>query len=167
MKDHFFKNITIEITNGNKNRYNAVLDVCRQNDVAFEEITDKGEIKVLAYFTPNEVEKFFNDVDKREEQLKNIPNVSLTEEQKAVVDKVMNMLSDANIGMCHDYLSTGELGFFNSINGKLYACDDIEKYGDVFFDKDTIKGSLYIINSKRKGKHIYSFYSNGGFVMEK
>ena len=157
------KEFVVEV--GNNVRHNAILDVCCKRDYGF----DDGENKVLIYcnISLTELNTFFEEVDEREERLKNIPNISLTEEQKVVVEKVMDMLADANIGMCHDNLSTGELGFFNSINGKLYASDDIGKYDDVFFDKDTIKGNLYIISPKCKGKHIYSFYSNGGFVMEK
>lgn len=167
MKDHFFKNITIEIANGNKNRYNAVLDVCRQREYPFEEIIDKGDIEVLAYFTPKELGKFFFEVDTREEELKNIPNVSLTEEQKAVVAKVMDMLADANIGLCHDYKSSGQLMAFNSVNGKVYAYDDISEYNEVWYSGDDIIGEPTLLPEIHNGKQIYSFYRNGGFAIKK
>lgn len=161
--NHIFKNFEIECSN--KVRHTAILDVCRKRDYEFYDCGDG--VTILEYMSPQSIQKFFTEVDEREYELNHRIDVSLTEEQKAVVVKVMDMLADANIGMCHDFQSTGELGFFNSINGKLYACDDVEKDGDVFFDEDTIKGSLYLINPKHKGKHIYSFYNNGGFVMEK
>lgn len=167
MKDHFFKNITIEITNGNKNRYNAVLDVCREREYPFEEITDKGDIEVLAYFTPTELEKFFNEIDVREEELNNRININLSTEQIAVVKRVMEMLADANICMCHDYEDSGELCAFNSKDGKVYACStDAYDETHTWYNQDDVEGELFHIPNTYKGKEIYSFFC-GGFAVKK
>lgn len=95
-------------------------------------------------------------------------NISLTEEQKKVIDKVMDMLADANIGLAHDYRDMGDLVAFNSINGTAYTWEkDIIGDDEIWFDCEDVEGELTHLPTWHKDKRIYSFYSDGGFAMQK
>lgn len=161
--NHIFKNFEIECSN--KVRHTAILDVCRKRDYAFDDCADG--VTILAYMSPQSIQKFFTEVDEREYELNHTIDVSLTEEQKIVLDKVMGMLADANIGLCHDYKNTCELMAYNNADGNTYACDDTIEDDEIWFDEDEVVGTPYVLPNTRNGKRIYSFYCNGGFATKK
>lgn len=79
----------------------------------------------------------------------------------------MEMLADANICLCHDYESSGELCAFNSKGGKVYACSkDDYNYEHTLLNEDDVEGKLYHIPSTHKDKQIYSFFG-GSFAVKK
>lgn len=161
--NHIIKNFVVEV-NDNV-RHDAILDVCRRHDYNFEDC--EHAVIVYAYISPTELATFFEEIDEREYDLNHRVDIRLTAEQKIVLDKVMLMLADANIGLCHDYKNTGELMAFNSVDGNVYACDDTDEEGEVWYSEDEIKGTPSVLPNTRNGKRIYSFYCNGGFATKK
>lgn len=162
MLNHLIKDFVVEVNN--KVRHDAILDVCRKHDYNFDDC--EHAVIIYAYTSPTELNNFFEEVDKREEELNSKPNIALTEEQKIVLDKVLDMLADANIGLCHDYKCMGQLMAFNSNNGKIYACDEPHTKDNVWYSDDDVIGEPTYIDDNRKNKFIYSFF-NGGYKVIK
>ena len=107
---------------------------------------------------------FFKNIT---EEVDNSINIDLLPEQKEIVHRVMEMLADANICLCNDYESSGELCAFNSKGGKVYACSKDEyNYEYTLLNEDEVDGELYHIPSTYKDKQIYSFFG-GSFAVKK
>lgn len=147
----------------NENHSNAIRQICEEKGVEYH--YEGGLICTDTPLFQNEISKFLADIEARKEYLEQKVNINLSVEQIAILEKALDMLADANIGLCHDYRSTGQLMAFNSNGGKVYATEecgsDENELANCF-----IEGDPSIINCTRRGKTLYSFYC-GAFAVKK
>lgn len=140
----------------------AIIEVCEMRGYYY--VKNSNEILVYKAFKEPELTNFLQAVEFRlNDILANQVDISLSAEQKEVLEKALDMLANANIGLCHDYKSTGQLMAFNSNGGRVYACE--EDKDDNELSDAYVKGVPTAIDSNHKGKHLYSFYA-GGFSQD-
>lgn len=147
----------------NENHSNAICQICEEKSIEYH--YEGGLIYTDTPLFQNDISNLLADIEERKAILENSVNISLSEEQIAILEKALDMLADANIGLCHDYRSTGQLMAFNSNGGKVYATEECGN-DENELDYALIKGKPTLIDSTRRGKTLYSFYC-GGFVAKK